>query len=133
MVESPYAAPTERGVYENVEYLTRCLHDSLRRGEAPFASHGFYTMLLDDKIPEQRAKGLTCADAWLARCEQVAFYVDRGFSPGMVYRLETLVPEIGQRLVVHLRSLDHDAAWMRETIAGLPAHIREAIERVTLR
>lgn len=39
VVESPYAGDVER----NVAYAKRCVLDCLKRGEAPYASHLFFT------------------------------------------------------------------------------------------
>lgn len=39
IIESPYAGDVER----NLRYLRACMADCLKRGEAPFASHGLYT------------------------------------------------------------------------------------------
>jgi hypothetical protein len=52
VVESPYAGNIER----NLRYLRACMADCLRRGEAPFASHGLYTQpgVLRDELPKDR-------------------------------------------------------------------------------
>ena len=39
IIESPYTGDVER----NLEYARRCMRDSIKRGEAPFASHLLYT------------------------------------------------------------------------------------------
>ena len=79
-LQSPYAGDINR----NTEYAWRALHHSLMLGEAPFASHLLYGLLLDDDNPHERKIGLTCDHAFLAKCDLVAFYRDYGFSPGMV-------------------------------------------------
>ena len=56
MIESPYAGDTAA----NLAYLQRCIEDSLGKGEAPFASHGFYTNYLRDDDPQQRSLGIDC-------------------------------------------------------------------------
>ena len=78
-IESPYAGDVER----NRRYLRACIADSLRRGEAPFASHGFYTEHLDDLDPEQRRQGMAAGFAWQAVADVVAVYYDLGISDGM--------------------------------------------------
>lgn len=78
-VESPYAGDIER----NVAYLKRCLLDSISRGEAPLASHLFYTQFLDDGIPEERATGIDCGLTWAVQAERMVFYRDYGLSKGM--------------------------------------------------
>jgi len=91
MIESPFAAvgPAAHQMYE--DYLTNCIYDSLSRGEAPFASHGFYTKWLKDSVPQERAQGMACGKAWAESADVVAFYVDHGMSPGMLNMLEWLL------------------------------------------
>jgi len=82
-IESPYAGDIEA----NVAYARRCMADSLRRGEAPFAGHLLYTQagILDDTIAEERTRGMESAFLWARKAEaQRAFYMDRGVSTGML-------------------------------------------------
>lgn len=79
IILSPYRGDLGR----NLVYLRRCLADSARRFEAPFASHVLYPMFLNDNIPEQRLKGFELEAAWLAVAEMVASYDDYGISKGM--------------------------------------------------
>jgi hypothetical protein len=81
VIESPYAGD----VAANVAYAKRCVIDSLKRGEAPYASHLFFTQdgLLDDLRPDERRLGIEAGLAWGACAERVAVYVDRGISQGM--------------------------------------------------
>lgn len=69
----------------NARYLDACLLDSLRRGEACFASHGLYTRpgVLDDMQPEERALGIRAGFAWREVAFGSIFYVDIGWSNGM--------------------------------------------------
>jgi hypothetical protein len=101
VIESPYAGD----VTANVEYTKMCVHDCLQRGEAPYASHLFFTQagLLDDLIPEQRTLGIEAGFAWGESADLVAFYVDRGWSGGMKagFRKAYL-----RRATIQLRSLD---------------------------
>lgn len=85
IIESPYAGEVEL----NVAYLQSCLRDSLLRGEAPFASHGLYTQpgVLRDDIPQERELGMCAGFAWRPQADLTVFYVDRGFSGGMVRAL----------------------------------------------
>lgn len=134
IVESPYAAETEEGVAENLEYLTRCLLDSFAREEAPFASHGFYTMFLDDNDEDHRKLGMLAGWTWAARAPQIAFYIDRGMSQGMLLHLELLAkaPRNGQRILFRSIEEDHGSAWMRERIDELPEHIRSVLQSVVV-
>jgi hypothetical protein len=81
VVESPYAGDVEA----NVRYARLCVCDSLARGEAPYASHLFFTQphVLDDTVPEERARGIEAGLAWAAHADLVAVYLDRGLSRGM--------------------------------------------------
>lgn len=79
ILESPYAGD----VGANVRYALDCLRDSLKRGEAPLASHLLYTQVLDDTAPEERHLGIEAGLAWGARAEATIVYTDRGVSEGM--------------------------------------------------
>lgn len=79
IIESPYAGDVEA----NVAYARECLKDSLKRGEAPYASHLLYTQALDDTDPKQRMAGMLAGFAWGLKADLVAVYQDRGISKGM--------------------------------------------------
>ena len=81
IIESPYAGDTKA----NEAYARKCVADSLSRGEAPIASHLLYTQpgILDDTIPEERAKGIAAGLAWGEHADLTAVYLDRGMSKGM--------------------------------------------------
>ena len=80
IIESPLAGEVEK----NLEYARRAILDSLSRGEAPIASHLLYTQMLDDNIPEHRALGIGAGLAWRKVCDLPVFYVDLGWSGGMI-------------------------------------------------
>ena len=84
-IESPFA-----GDESNKDYLHAALHDSLLRGEAPFASHAIYTLpgVLDDTIPEERKLGMEAGFAYLRNADLVAVYIDKGISKGMEAGIE---------------------------------------------
>ena|SRR5215471_14836348 len=84
IILSPYKGDREA----NLRYARFCLADSLRRGEAPFASHLLYTQVLEDDVPEHRVMGLACESEWLASAQLVACYIDNGVSNGMTYTLD---------------------------------------------
>jgi len=81
IIESPYAGDVE----ENVAYARAAVADSLKRGEAPIASHLLYTQpgILDDLKPDERALGIEAGLAWGKVAEAAVFYLDRGWSSGM--------------------------------------------------
>lgn len=81
IVESPYAGDVVR----NVAYARACLRDSLRRGEAPLASHLLYTQpgVLDDDKLDERAQGIAAGLEWGTAGDMTAVYTDLGISRGM--------------------------------------------------
>ena len=83
ILESPYAGDIDA----NVAYARACVRDSLRRGEAPIASHLLYTQpgVLNDAVPEERQRGIDAGLAWRDVAEATVVYVDRGISAGMKY------------------------------------------------
>lgn len=98
IVESPYAGD----IAKNEEYARKACMDCIRRGEAPFASHLFYTQFLDDLDPKERELGISLGyDLWRF-ADKIVFYIDLGISPGMQQALDR-VPEDK----LELRSLDY--------------------------
>lgn len=79
IIESPYAGD----VNENLIYGRRALLDSLRRGEAPLASHLLYPQVLDDNEIGQRDLGIAAGLEWYKVAEACVVYSDRGISNGM--------------------------------------------------
>jgi hypothetical protein len=98
IIESPYAAPTPEGIARNVAYARLCVRDSLLRGEAPIASHLLYTQegILKDGVPEDRALGIAAGLEWLGACDEQIFYVDLGWSPGMLKAKEAGADYFGE-------------------------------------
>lgn len=80
IIESPYSGDVAR----NTEYACACLLDSLRRGEAPMASHLLHTQVLDDMRPDERELGIEAGLAWYRVAEKCVVYEDRGTSGGMI-------------------------------------------------
>lgn len=101
IVESPFA-----GSFANVRYAREAVLDCLNRGESPFASHLLYTQkgLLNDKVAEERRKGIDAAIGWLEVADHVAVYMDMGVSSGMVKGI-TRAARLGKP--IHLR-------WLKE-------------------
>jgi hypothetical protein len=82
IVESPFAGDVE----VNKRYAIKACADCFARGEAPFASHLLYPQILDDhaKIAKtDRETGITSGYAFWPIARLIAFYIDRGWSPGM--------------------------------------------------
>jgi len=86
VIESPFAGDIEK----NINYARLCVADSLKRGEAPIASHLLYTQpgILDDEVPGQRKLGIDAGLVWLDSADKHVFYVDYGWSKGMIEALE---------------------------------------------
>jgi hypothetical protein len=86
IIESPYAGDIDL----NLRYLRACMRDCLLRDEAPFASHGLYTMpgVLRDEIPDERMHGITAGFAWREAANATVVYTDLGTSKGMEYGIE---------------------------------------------
>lgn len=97
IIESPYAGDIEA----NVEYARAAMRDSIKRCEAPIASHLLYTQpgILRDEVPDERQLGIDCGLAWRTVAQMAAFYADRDWSGGMlaarkVYREEGFPYEV---------------------------------------
>lgn len=88
IVESPFRGGSDR--LTNEIYGSRCLRDSLLRGEAPFASHALYTRLfvLADHVEKERRMGMEAGFAWGEHADLVAVYTDLGISEGMTEGVE---------------------------------------------
>ena len=100
IIESPFAGEVE----ENLAYVREAMHDSLMRGEAPFASHALYTQagVLDDTIEVERNLGIEAGFEFRKAAAFTAFYIDHGISSGMKWGARHAA-EIGCPVV--LRSL----------------------------
>lgn len=80
VIESPYAGDVKR----NRAYLEICIRNSVYRGETPYASHKMLTDALDDSIPEERDLGIACGLELRRRADLRVFYIDLGWSGGML-------------------------------------------------
>lgn len=82
-IESPFKSQNDEERKVFADYLARAIKDSFKRGEAPFASHGFYTLFLNDDIPRERELGINCGLSWQSQAQLVVIYQDFGISKGM--------------------------------------------------
>lgn len=142
IIESPYAgksnAPWIIGkilrwwrTWLNIRYLRRCLRDSLKRGEAPFASHAIYTQhgVLDDTIPSERSHGIRAGFEWGHCADKRVFYLDRGWSSGMMAG-RSEADRIGQ--TIEYRTIDRE--WVDVLLKKKePRHKDEAPKITPLR
>lgn len=84
VVISPFR--NERG---HRTFAKLCMRDCLERGEAPFASHVLYPLVLADADPDERALGMAAGRVWLQLADKAVVYMDRGVSEGMEADIET--------------------------------------------
>jgi hypothetical protein len=86
ILESPYGSPDPAIVDRNVAYARRALRNSLEHGEAPIASHLLYTQpgVLNDGVATERRWGIEAGLAWRRKADGAVFYVDYGYSAGML-------------------------------------------------
>lgn len=105
VIESPYAGEVEA----NVAYAKKAVHDCLKRGESPYASHLFFTQpgILDDLEPEERKLGIEAGFAWGRAAKRVVFYIDRGWSRGMK---AGYIEALKRGTPIELRSLEREIA-----------------------
>lgn len=89
-IESPFKGENWEATRRNVLYARVCVRDSVLRGEAPYASHLFFTQtgILDDSIPAERDLGIAAGQAYGDACALRAVYQDFGISRGMQYGIE---------------------------------------------
>lgn len=104
LIESPFRGSgeteDERAASElaNRQYAAECVKHSLSLGEAPYASHLFYTQFLDDSIADERQLGIDAGLAWGDAAAYSAVYIDLGISTGMRYEIEG-AKKAGRRVV----------------------------------
>lgn len=115
LVESPYAGNVEA----NVKYARLCVKDCLNRGEAPYASHLFFTQegVLDDLVPAERKLGIDAGLAWGASAKRTIVYLDLGISKGMEYGIRNAT-RVGRDLVLR-RLLGEVTEEDRKQVANL--------------
>jgi hypothetical protein len=123
ILESPYAGPDLATIRRNVAYARLCIADSLKRGEAPIASHLLYTQpgILRDRVPEERALGIAAGLAWRSVAQLTAVYTDLGVSPGMQAAIDSAAKEgrpVAYRNLPHL--CNEMLVATRQAMQGFP-------------
>ena len=101
IIESPFAGDLDT----NIKFTRACMRDSLRRGEAPFASHLLYTQeeILDDDVPEERNWGIEAGLAWGKYASKTVVYTNLGITSGMEIGIQRAIEEERE---VEYRELD---------------------------
>lgn len=133
IIESPYAAADAEGIERHVRYARAACADSLRRGEAPWASHLLYTQpgILRDERPRERALGIEAGLVWGEAADATLVYLDLGISRGMELGIRRAVRE-GR--VVELRALGRhglaDAIGPSATDDAIARSLPETARRV---
>jgi len=90
IIESPYNNENYEIVLRNIRYARSCVHDSLMRGENPYASHIFFTQsgILDDNNSDDRKSGMEAGWEMAISADFVAVYTDLSISYGMKQGIE---------------------------------------------
>ena len=88
VVESPFSAPTNKEIIRNVYYAMLAVRDSLDKGEAPYASHLFFTQMLDDSLEYERMMGIDAGLVVASGARYTVVYADLGISSGMQYGID---------------------------------------------
>ena len=88
IIESPFSAPTMPELVQNIQYALLAVRHSLNQGEAPYASHLFYTQMLDDNNVAERQNGIKAGLEIGSFAQKTAVYTDFGISNGMEYGLD---------------------------------------------
>ncbi len=83
IIECPYGTEDASMRDQYARYAKKCLQDSLKRGEAPFAGQLFYSSLLNDHVQAEKDVGLVSHMSWIAVADIVAVYTDMGLSTSM--------------------------------------------------
>ena len=127
LIESPFAGETPGDTALNILYARLCVRDAIvNHHNAPFASHLLYPqpVILDDRVPEERALGINVGLRWGLQAQASVFYLDLGMSDGMRLGLEAA--HKAERLVVH-RLLHHDL-WIKYIQAARSGNYGDGID-----
>jgi len=79
-IESPYKGDVER----NLKYLDECILYCIKNGMTPYASHKMLTTALDDNQKCERTLGIVAGLHMSTRMDERIFFIDYGFSDGML-------------------------------------------------
>jgi len=110
VLESPYKGNDWQDLARNEVYLELCLRDCIDRGETPYASHKMLTKCLNDRDAAERQVGIDAGLVWRRLVPLRVFYVDHGWSSGMLnarstYDAEGLGYEVRELGAARMREL----------------------------
>ena len=80
---SPYRGDVET----NTEFAKQCCLEVIKAGKTPFAPHLFFTQFLNDDIPQERERGISCGLEVLSLCSEIWVFGDN-ISDGMLAEIE---------------------------------------------
>ncbi len=115
VIESPFGG-TDEEVRRNIKYARACITDSLKRNEAPYASHLFFTQpgILDDNLPEERMLGINAGLEITKDFDMTAVYCDLGKSKGMLYGIE-MAKSLGRKIEERYLGEDWEKEYTKRT------------------
>ena len=86
---SPYRAKDGAELDRNIDYAQQLTRQALEAGLAPITPHLYMTQCMDDKKPEERARGMAAGLALLKGCDFVIVGVKYGITKGMDREIHT--------------------------------------------
>ena len=94
---SPYRAKDGAELDRNIDYAQQLTRQALEAGLAPITPHLYMTQCMDDKKPEERARGMAAGLALLKGCDFVIVGVKYGITEGMDREIHTAYPQGEER------------------------------------
>lgn len=110
---SPLSSPDEEGVRKNIERAWSYCLFVVRKGDIPFAPHGFYTMFMDDRHSGDREQAVTMGIVELNLCDELWYFLaqDEAPSKGMKKEIEHATKHM---IPVKRVDVSEVAFWMAE-------------------
>ncbi|HLD40479.1 MAG TPA: hypothetical protein VJB13_05055 [Candidatus Nanoarchaeia archaeon] len=123
-VESPFKGENWELTARNVYYARLCVRDCLKRGEAPYASHLFFTQagILNDAIQAERDLGIAAGQSMGDKFDLRVVYEDFGISKGMQYGIERAL-KLGQPIEHRKLSVVTDLDKALQEMAAAKPHL----------
>lgn len=115
IIESPFGNEDPIEVQKNIVYVRAAIRLCKARGLAAYASHALYTLpgILDDRVRDERRRGMLAGFAIGALFRKRIFFTDRGISSGMIEGA-VQARELGQEIVS-----DVVPGWTHNTAAPI--------------